>query len=74
MEAEFHSVMRRGRHLKVVTPRVDCEEYVLFSPESERTAVRLGGNEWQSWTNHIQVNALTQTQQFTFSIATVADV
>lgn len=37
MEAEFHSVVRLGRHLKDATPRVEGEGYVLFAPYTGST-------------------------------------
>jgi hypothetical protein len=54
IEAEFHSVVRRGRHLKDITPRRDGEKLILFAPDTERIAVRLDDRTWDSWSNHIQ--------------------
>ncbi len=41
IEAEFHSVVRRGRHLKDITPRRDAEKLILFAPDTARVAVRI---------------------------------
>jgi hypothetical protein len=54
IEAEFHSVVRRGRHLKDITPRRDGEKLILFAPDTERIAVRIDERTWDTWSNHIQ--------------------
>jgi hypothetical protein len=41
IEAECHSVVRRGRHLKDITPRRDAEKLILFAPDTARVAVRI---------------------------------
>jgi hypothetical protein len=52
IEAEFHSVMRHGRHLKDITPRKDGEKLILFAPDTERIAVRIDERTWHTWSNH----------------------
>lgn len=51
MEAEFHSVIKRGGRLWDVTPRLDGEETILFVPDLNRKAERIDERTWRTWTN-----------------------
>jgi hypothetical protein len=63
IEAEFHSVIRRGRHLKDITPRRDGEKRILFAPDVERSAVRVEDRTWRIWNNHKAIGS--EIVQFT---------
>ncbi len=64
IEAEFHSVVRRGRHLKDITPRREGEKLILFVPDTARQAVRLDERTWLTWSNHKQMGShLEPTRQ-----------
>lgn len=57
IEAEFHSVIRRGGYLWDVTPRLDGEKLVLFVPDLKRTAERVDERTWRTWTNFKQAGS-----------------
>ena len=60
IEAEFHSVVRRGEQFQDITPRRDGEEFVLFAPDLVRVAVRRDDYTWGTWTNHKQQGAFLE--------------
>jgi hypothetical protein len=64
MEAEFHCVIRRGRHLKDITPRRDGEILILFVPDNQRVAVRFDDRTWETWSNQkLSLSSLGPTQK-----------
>jgi hypothetical protein len=60
IEAEFHSVVRRGVQLQDITPRRDGEKLVLFAPDLARVAIRRDDHTWDTWTNHKKEGAFLE--------------
>jgi hypothetical protein len=54
LETEFHSLVRRNGRFEDITPRQDGEKFIVFAPDSVRTATRIDERTWETWSNHKQ--------------------
>ena len=64
IEAEFHAVIKTGKSLIDITPRVDGEKNILFVEDNIRKAICRPDGNWETWKNIVLQNGvLSKTQQ-----------